>query len=173
MRWVENIMNKDLQELLTAWARETSGTLALLDALPKGKYDMRAEPGGRSLGELAWHLAEVEAYVSSGIQQGGFTFFPVKPPHLDRPRARREELAPAFQIVHEEAVARVAALGDADLDRQIRHADGNLYTIRELLWRRLLLQAVHHRGQLTDLSVLASWRTVGRKQIVAAESRQA
>jgi uncharacterized damage-inducible protein DinB len=149
----EHTMNRELQEFLTTWARETSGTLALLDGLPEDKYDTRAEPGGRSMGELAWHLAEVEAYVSSGIAQGGFTF-PVKPPHLDRPR-RVEQLAPAFQTVHDEAVARVSALEDADLDRQIRHADGNLYTIRELLWRQLLLQVVHHRGQLTVLCRIA------------------
>jgi uncharacterized damage-inducible protein DinB len=146
-------MKMEVQDFLTAWARETSGTLALLEALPTDKYDTRAEPGGRSLGELAWHLAEVEAYVSSGISQGGFAFRE-KPPHLDRPR-RVEELVPAFQIVHDEAVARVATLADADLDREIRHADGNLYTIRDLLWRRLLLQSVHHRGQLTVLCRIA------------------
>jgi uncharacterized damage-inducible protein DinB len=153
LRMLENTMNMELQDFLTAWTRETSGTLALLNALPKDKYDMRAEPGGRSLGELAWHLAELEAHLSSGIAQREFTF-PVKPPLVERPR-RIEELAPAFQIVHDEAVARVSALEDADLDRQVRHPDGNLWTIRDLLWRRILLHAVHHRGQLTVLCRLA------------------
>lgn len=146
-------MKMALQEFLTAWARETTGTLTLLDALPTDQYDARAEPGGRSLGELAWHLAELEAYLSTGIAQREFTFA-VKPPHVDRPR-RVEDIAPAFQIVHDEAVARVSALADADLDRQIRHPDGNLWTIRDLLWRRILLHSVHHRGQLTVLCRLA------------------
>jgi len=49
----------------------------------------------------------------------------------------------------------VARLGAADMDREIRYADGNLWTIRDLLWRKLLLHAVHHRGQLTLLCRLA------------------
>jgi uncharacterized damage-inducible protein DinB len=146
-------MNTELQEFLAAWSRETTGTLALLKALPTDKYDTRAEPGGRSLGELAWHLAELEAYLTIAMTHGEFSF-PVKPPHTDRPR-RVEDLASGFQIVHDEAVARVSALDDTDLDRQVRHADGSLWTVRDLLWRRILLHAVHHRGQLTILCRLA------------------
>lgn len=146
-------MNAEIRGFLAAWARETTGTLALLEALPIDRYDTRAEAGGRSLGELAWHLAELEAYLSTAIAQREFTFA-VKPPHVDRPR-RVEDLAPAFQVVHDQAVARIAALDDADLDRQIRHADGTLWTIRDLLWRRILLHSVHHRGQLTVLCRLA------------------
>jgi uncharacterized damage-inducible protein DinB len=41
------------------------------------------------------------------------------------------------------------------MDREIRYADGELWTIRDLLWRKLLLHAVHHRGQLTLLCRLA------------------
>src|SRR5262245_16600664 len=52
---------------------EVQNTLKLLRTLPEGKYDFRPDPNGRSLGELAWHLAEVEGYMSFGIEQGGFT----------------------------------------------------------------------------------------------------
>ncbi len=111
-------MRSELQDFLAAWERETNGTLALFRALPADQYDFRPDGGGRSLGELAWHLAEIDAYTSLGIEQRGFTFS-VKPPHLDRPR-RVEELAPAFQIVHDDALARVTRQNDADLDREIR-----------------------------------------------------
>jgi uncharacterized damage-inducible protein DinB len=146
-------MRTELQEFSRQWEHETDGTLALMHALPVEQYDFRPDLGGRSLGELAWHLAEVDAYVSLGIERGEFRF-DVKPPHIERPRSV-EALAPAFRVVHEEAVARVARLQAADLDREIRYADGDLWTIRDLLWRKLLLHTVHHRGQLMLICRLA------------------
>ena len=60
-----------------------------------------------------------------------------------------------FESVHDDAVDRLARLEAADLDREIEYADGSSWTIRDLLWRKLLLHAVHHRGQLTLLCRLA------------------
>ena len=78
--------------------------------LAHDQYDFRPDPGGRSLGELAWHLAEIDAYVTRGIEQGEFKF-DVKPPHIERPRTI-EGLAPGFQLVHADAAARVARAYD-------------------------------------------------------------
>ncbi len=146
-------MRNELLEFLAEWEKETEGTLALMRALPADRYDHRPDPGGRSIGELAWHLAEIDAYGSLGIEQGEFKF-PVKPAHIERPRTI-DALPPAFRIVHEDAVARISRLQAADLDREIRYADGELWSIRSLLWRKLLMHAVHHRGQLTLLCRLA------------------
>jgi uncharacterized damage-inducible protein DinB len=139
-------MRNELEEFCARWNEETNGTLALLRALPVDGYDFRPDAGGRSLGELAWHLAEVDAYVTFGIERGGFRF-DIKPPHIERPKTI-PQLAPAFEIVHRDAVARIAALTPGDLDREIPYADGTSPRIRDLLWRKLLLHAVHHRGQL-------------------------
>jgi uncharacterized damage-inducible protein DinB len=146
-------MRNELQDFVSEWERETEGTIALLSALPVDRYDFRPDAGGRSLGELAWHLAETDAYVTLGIQQGEFKF-DVKPAHIERPRTV-EALAPAFCVVHEDAVARIAKLQPADMDRDVRYADGEPWSIRSLLWRKLLLHAVHHRGQLALLCRLA------------------
>jgi uncharacterized damage-inducible protein DinB len=146
-------MSIGLQEFSRQWQIETQSTLALMRALPPGSYDFRPDPGGRSIGELAWHLAEIDAYVTLGIDRGSFVF-DEKPPNIQRPRTT-EALAPAFEIVHADAVARVARLSDSDIDRSIQYADGEHTTIRDLLWRKLLLHAVHHRGQLMLLCRLA------------------
>ena len=146
-------MTTKLEEFSRHWARETEGTLALLRALPSDGYDLRPDPDGRSLGELAWHLAEVDAYMTFGIERGDFRF-DVKPPHLERPRTT-DALPSAFRVVHEEAVARVRRLQPDDWKRELRYADGELWTIGDLLTRKLLLHATHHRGQLTLLCRMA------------------
>ena len=146
-------MRIELQQFANAWETETDGTLALLRALPLHQYEFRPDPGGRSIGELAWHLAEVDAFISLGVELGGFTFNG-NPPNLERPRTI-EGLAPAYRIVHDDAVARLHWLQDADLKREIRYADGRSWTVRNLLWQKLLLHHVHHRGQLTLLCRLA------------------
>ncbi len=146
-------MSTEFQELLKHWEREAEGTVALMQALPPDQYDFRPNAHGRSIGELAWHLAEIDAYVTVGISRGEFAF-DVKPPHIERPKTV-EALAPAFRVVHDEAVARLAQLGAAGLDQQIQYADGRPWTIRDLLWRKLLLHAAHHRGQLVLLCRLA------------------
>jgi uncharacterized damage-inducible protein DinB len=148
-------MPTKLQDFSKYWEKETSGTLALMRALPTDQYDFRPDAGGRSIGELAWHLAEVDAYVALGIEQKEFNFDRVKPKHIERPRTL-DELEPAFRIVHLEAAARVAQLKPEDWDREIRYADGELWSIGDLLWRKLLMHAVHHRGQLTLLCRLAA-----------------
>ena len=62
-------MSTELQELLKEWGREAEGTIAVMQALPKDQYDFRPDPSGRSIGELAWHLAEIDGYLSFGIAQ--------------------------------------------------------------------------------------------------------
>jgi uncharacterized damage-inducible protein DinB len=62
----------DLERFLNTWDREAEKTMKLLRALPASQYDFRPDQGGRSLGELAWHLAEGDAYMSFGIEKGQF-----------------------------------------------------------------------------------------------------
>jgi uncharacterized damage-inducible protein DinB len=145
-------MRTELERFLQTWDREAENTLRLLRALPADKYDFRPDPGGRSLGELAWHLAEGDAYMSHGIERGTFGM-DQRPPHIERPR-RVEELAPGFERVHQEAVARVRPLSDADLDRVLPFFSMQL-PIREILWNMIIIHAAHHRGQLTVLCRLA------------------
>ena len=75
------------------WDREHEKTMRLLESLPRDRYDFRPDPDGRSLGELAWHLAEGEGYGTFAIERGRFAR-DQKPPGLERPR-KVEDLAPA------------------------------------------------------------------------------
>jgi uncharacterized damage-inducible protein DinB len=162
----------ELEMFFATWERETQSTLQLLRALPQGQYDFRPDAGGRSLGELAWHLAEGEAYMSFGIETGGFDMN-VKPPHIERPRTI-DALAPAFERVHQDAVARIRKLKTEDLDRSIPFFHGPI-SIRDVLWTMIMFHTIHHRGPLALMCRLAGGETPGlygpnREQTMARRS---
>ena len=148
----------ELESFLTTWNREAESTLKLLRALPASQYDFRPDKGGRSLGELAWHLAEGDAYMSFGIENGRFTM-EAKPPNIERPRTV-EALAPGYERIHQEAVARIKKLAPEDLDRAIPFFGGPT-PIRHILWEMIIAHVVHHRGQLTLMCRLAGGQAPG------------
>jgi uncharacterized damage-inducible protein DinB len=149
----------ELESFLASWDREAASTVRLLQALPANQYDFRPDAGGRSLGELAWHLAEGDAYMSYGIERGQFSM-DMRPPNIERPR-NVEALASGYERIHREAVARIRALKPEDLDREIRFFDGRPMTIRNILWDATLSHLIHHRGQLSLMCRLAGGQAPG------------
>ncbi len=145
-------MSHELEILLNTWDEEAKTTIAMLRALPAGQYDFRPDAGGRSLGELAWHLAEVEGLLSFGIERGAFEMG-VRPPGIERPLTV-EELAPGYERIHAQAVEKVRSLAP-DLDRKLIFFTGEEMSIRNILWVALLHHHIHHRGQLSVLCRLA------------------
>jgi uncharacterized damage-inducible protein DinB len=152
---------------------EAQLTTKLMEALPANQYDFRPDPGGRTLGEMAWHLSEIEGYISYGIVDGAVTFQEA-PPNMQRPREVRL-LAPGYRRVHDDAVARLAKLTEADLDREMPFADRRM-TIRDLLWGAILMHLVHHRGQLSLMCRMAGGTSPGiygpnREEMVAMREK--
>ncbi|HYS54328.1 MAG TPA: DinB family protein [Thermoanaerobaculia bacterium] len=143
-------MRNELEQFIGTWERESAKTMKLLESLPRDGYDFRPDPEARSLGELAWHLAEPEAYGSLAIERGEFSR-DERPPGLERPR-KIEELAPGFERIHRDAVARVQKVQPDDLDRTITSFNGKPIAIRDVLWDSMLLHGIHHRGQLAMMS---------------------
>jgi uncharacterized damage-inducible protein DinB len=149
----------ELELFLNEWDREAEGTTKLLRALPPSQYDFRPDAGGRSLGELAWHLAEGDAYMSFGIENGGLQMG-AKPPNIERPRTV-EGLAPGYERIHREAVERIRKLKPEDLDRSIAFFDGQLIPVRVILWSWIISHTIHHRGQLSLMCRLAGGHAPG------------
>jgi uncharacterized damage-inducible protein DinB len=164
----------ELDRFRKVWDMEAALTTQLLEALPTGRYDFRPDAEGRSLGEMAWHLSEIEGYISYGISKGAVTFQEA-PPNLQRPKEVRL-LAPGYRRVHEEAAARLASLTEADLDREVPFADRRM-PIRDMLWGATLMHLIHHRGQLSLMCRLAGGTPPGiygpnREEMAAMRERR-
>ena len=152
--------NRDgIATFLSQWNREAQRTVMLLESLPPDEYDFRPDPEGRSIGEMAWHLSEIDACLSFGIAERGFRLED-EPPGLARPR-EVALLAPGYRRIHEQAVARIEALDDSQLDETVTYFDGRAMTIREVLWDALLHHSIHHRGQLALLCRMAGGKPPG------------
>jgi uncharacterized damage-inducible protein DinB len=136
-----------------AWNAEAQKTLRLLEGLPPDQYEFRPDPKGRSIGEMAWHLSEIDACLSFGIELRRFRFED-DPPDLKRPREIKL-LAPGYRRVHEQAVARLENLTDEQLGETVIYFDGRRLTIRQVLWSELLHHLIHHRAQLVLLCRMA------------------
>ena len=95
----------EMDTFRSLWSSEADRTLRVLKALPPDQYDFRPDPKGRSIGELAWHLAEIDGCLSFGVAKGQFNYDD-HVPDLKRPREIKE-LAPGYRRVHEQAVARL------------------------------------------------------------------
>ena len=144
--------SNELDMFLGTWEYEAKNTERLLNALPTTQYDFRPDPKGRSLGELAWHLAEVDAFISRGVATGTFNF-EEKIPGLERPRVIAE-LAPGYKRIHATAVATIKGLKPDHLDKTTSFM-GRPMRNGDILSGVLLRHSIHHRGQLVLLTRLA------------------
>lgn len=138
------------EQFLNTWEWEAQKTIEVLKSLPADKYDFRPDPKGRSLGEMAWHLAEGDAYMTWGIEQNSFEM-KTRPPGIERPKTVAE-LVSGYERIHRDAVARVKKLKPEDYDRTIAFFDGEPTTVRIILWSAVLHHSIHHRGQLMLLN---------------------
>jgi uncharacterized damage-inducible protein DinB len=125
-------------------------TRRLLDIIPEDKLAWRPHPKAMSLGELAMHLATLQARVAALGQQDIFDFkeFPANPQPANKAEIQRnfaESLRKAKDIVA--ATSDAQALSEWKLTK-----DGNTLMAmpRIGLWRTILLNHnYHHRGQLS------------------------
>ena len=165
---------QEFQTFLTVWDDDAMRTIRVLKALPRDQYDFRPDPGARSIGEMAWHLAEGDAYNSLTVAEGGYTA-DMRPPGMERPK-QVEGLAPAYERVHREAVDRVRGLNPADLERRIPYFTGQEMTCTEILWGGVF-HNIHHRGQLSLMCRLAGGVSPGifgpNREEMAAMAAQA
>lgn len=138
-------MYATLREFIDDWAPESSHTQELLDLLTDPSLEQEVHPGGRTLGRVAWHIAQTipEMMARTGLHVAGV-----------------DEHAPVPSSAVDIASGYRAA--SASLLEQIRAhwTDSTLVETDDMYgesWSRattlsiLVKHQAHHRGQMTVL----------------------
>ncbi|HEX3112661.1 MAG TPA: DinB family protein [Candidatus Eisenbacteria bacterium] len=149
----------EIDTFRATWEREAQKAIRLMEALPADQYDFRPDPKGRSIGEMAWHLSEIDGCISYGVVERRFDLEDTLP-ELVRPKEVKL-LAPGYRRVHELAIERLQKVRNEELDERVTFFDGTPMTIRDVLWNVLLHHHIHHRAQLVLLCRISGGRPPG------------
>jgi uncharacterized damage-inducible protein DinB len=148
-------MMHTIQEFIDTWEFEAAATQMLLDLLTDVSLPQEAYPGGRTIGRLAWHIAQTipEMMGKTGLHVSGL--------HEDDPApASASAIAEAYRHASASLLREIHAHWT---DATLSHTD-NLYGEE---WTRgrtlgvLIGHQTHHRGQLTVLMRQAGIRVTG------------
>ncbi len=141
---------------LRSWDQEYQTTLKLLRAYPEDKIDLKPHEKLRSARELAWTIVTNEPWIVDGILTGKFASGGGNPPP-----ASMREIIDNYEKIHHQAMDKVKRLNDKDLERTVKFFIGPGKTgdvkISDIL-SVLLLDHVHHRGQLSVYQRIAGGR---------------
>ncbi|MBI2215320.1 MAG: DinB family protein [Acidobacteria bacterium] len=138
-------MIRSIGDFIAAWGYEHEATLKLLRNLTDASLTRRVTAEGRSLGELAWHIAQT---LGEMPQHAGI---PSKAPGEDESVPQSAvRIAEEYHKGAKSVAAAVAATwSDTDLDDDVSMY-GQTWKKRDVL-SSLILHQAHHRGQMTVL----------------------
>jgi uncharacterized damage-inducible protein DinB len=118
----------------------------VLKALPQDRLDYRPDPKARTAAELAWVLAAEEAALVSLLDAGVVEWKEVPPPSLVA------DIVAAFEKKAAAVNERLDRIDEAGWQKKGRFLMGEAPawedTIENFVWG-FLLDAIHHRGQLS------------------------
>jgi len=143
-------MQKATQALANELETEAVSTRRLLERVPADRLDWQPHPKAMTLGQLAFHLANIPGNISRLASLDGFdastaNFNPADPPNA-------EALLPALDKSLDDARAFLGGLDEETSAAPWRLSAGEreMFTIprREVVRTLMLNHWYHHRGQL-------------------------
>lgn len=163
-------MYRKIDDFLNDWKSEAEHTRNLMTGISNEALALPLREGGRTLGRLAWHIAEAPAKVLPAM---GLPF--AEPPELNGDRSQAANLADAYAAVSAVVAAALPGpLKDEDLPEKIEIFGSEM--ARGDILRFTLTHQTHHRGQLhlrmrqAGLSVVGvcgptseEWRAMGQE----------
>ena len=134
-----------LADFEKAWSHESTSTQKLLDTLTDASLQQPVYPGGRTLGRLAWHIAQTlpEMTAKAGLAIAG-------------PGEHEPMPSPAAAIADGYRTASASLVSQL----RVQWTDASLAESTEMygeMWEKgttlsvLILHEAHHRGQMTVL----------------------
>lgn len=148
-------MYRRTEDFLAEWEHGSKATLRAFDALTDASLDQPVVPGGRTIGQLAWHITLTlgEMLGTAGL-------------HFDGP-GENAQIPTQVRVIRETYAAAAAAVAEhvgREWPDVILSEKVPMYGEE---WRRgdvlsaLLLHEAHHRGQMTVLMRQAGLRVPG------------
>jgi uncharacterized damage-inducible protein DinB len=120
--------------------------VSVLRAVPQGRLDYRPDPKARTAQQLAWVLAQEEAALATLLDTGTVEWKDEKPP------AHIEDVVSAFEKSAAAVNQQLEKLDVAGWEKKAKMLMGGGGAwedgIGQFLWG-FLLDAIHHRGQLS------------------------
>ena len=143
-------MNTIATEVVNEMEREAEITNRLFDIIPEDKLDWRPHAKGKSLGELAMHLAVLPGNVASLAVKDVHEFTGIP---KDEQATSREQIQTIFAESLEKAKEIVDSTDDENAMKEIQlivNGKTVFAAPRIGFWRTVLLNHnYHHRGQLS------------------------
>ncbi len=142
-----------------SFVRESQTTLELLRRYPADQLDLQPTDKLPTARQLIWTLVLGQMAMGMLTERDD-----VLPGDMPSPPAALPELIAAYESAHREAIARLGALTEARLNNPVR-VPITRRTIGECrrgdVLRMLLLDGIHHRGQLSVYQRLAGGMALG------------
>ncbi|MBA2379283.1 MAG: DinB family protein [Blastocatellia bacterium] len=138
-------MFRKVEDFIKAWDYEQEATLKLLNALSDASLGQKVTPDGRTMGFIAWHLAQTPPEM---LGKAGLT--------LEGPAEDVAQPGSAAEIAreYEKASSSAREKVSADWNDEKLLEEDDLYGER---WKKgltlfyLIAHQAHHRGQMTVL----------------------
>lgn len=140
-------MYRTIQDFMNDWAHESSLTSRVLAVLTDASLSQKVTPTkGRSLGDLAWHLA---TSISGMLGAGGLQID--GPGFADNVPSRAQDIADRYRQVSEAAVSAIQSQWTDDKLSDPLKLFGTIDTTYGGLLTLVVRHQIHHRGQMTIL----------------------
>ena len=139
-------MSPQLQGLISWWQNEHAITTKVIEAIPPEQTDFQPHERSMTAKELVWHIATSKVNVMNFFMLTGSSFEGVG---NERPEVTDaiQDIAAWNDRAHQDAVARVGALSDAELAETVDLFGQQLPRMGVISF--LLAHEIHHRGQLS------------------------
>jgi uncharacterized damage-inducible protein DinB len=147
---VSDALPSPKRHFVDAMERESVRTLRVIRAYPDDKSDLKPHPKSPSAREIAWKLTQGQGLMVKALTTGFDWSNPTGAP--PPPPARVSEIAEAFEKGNQKVMDTVRGFDESRLTETVQFFVGPKtlgdYTKLDFLWF-LLLDQVHHRGQLS------------------------
>ena len=131
---------------LKFWEKEAPATRKVISRIPQEKSDYRPDPKSRNAREIAWLIVREEIVLAEGLEKGVLEWVELPTP------ATVKEILDTYDRHHDDLTKRLHRIDAAQWERRVPFTFQGQELMNETGYDNawgFLLDAIHHRGQLS------------------------